>query len=255
LGPAEVLGRLGADAVVGLASEEAAARLGVAGRNELAEAARRPEWLRFAAQFANTLSAVLAAAAAVTVVIGDAKDTAVIGAVLVINGVVGFIQEGRAERAVDALRRMAAPDCRVRRDGVVTVVASAVLVPGDIVLLEAGEIVPADLRLLEVQGLRVQEAALTGCASRRWAGAWPRVPWSCVSSCSSLEWRRENRSSHVPHRGQPGGGGHSRGASGRGDHRFGAGGPAHSRAEGDRPAPAGGGDARLGHGWGVERGG
>jgi P-type Ca2+ transporter type 2C len=82
--------------------------------------------------------------------------------VLVINGVVGFIQEGRPERAVDALRRMAAQDCRVRRDGVVKVVASAVLVPGDIVVLEAGEIVPADLRLLEVQGLRVQEAALTG---------------------------------------------------------------------------------------------
>jgi P-type Ca2+ transporter type 2C len=79
LGPAEVLGRLGTDAGAGVASEEATARLGVAGRNELAEVARRPEWLRLAAQFANALSAVLAAAAAVTVVIGDANDTAVIG--------------------------------------------------------------------------------------------------------------------------------------------------------------------------------
>ncbi|HUZ20504.1 MAG TPA: cation-translocating P-type ATPase [Acidimicrobiales bacterium] len=162
VGPAEVLQSLGADAMTGLTSEEATARLAVTGPNELEEGPRRPEWLRFAAQFTNTLSAVLAAAAAITLVIGDVKDTAVIGVVLLLNGIVGFTQEGRAERAVDALRHMAADHCRVRRDGVVKEVASAALVPGDIVMLESGEIVPADLRLLDVQALRMQEAALTG---------------------------------------------------------------------------------------------
>ena len=162
VGPAEVLGSLGADAMTGLTSEEATGRLALTGPNEIEEEPRRPSWLRFVAQFANTLSAVLVAAAAITLLIGDVKDTTVIGVVLVLNGVVGYIQEGRAERAVEALRRMAADRCRVRRDGVAKEVATAVLVPGDIVMLESGEIVPADLRLLDVQALWTQEAALTG---------------------------------------------------------------------------------------------
>ena len=159
---AEVLRNLATDATTGLTSREATARLAVTGPNELAEEARPPEWLRFAGQFANTLSAVLAAAAAVTIVIGDVKDAVAIGVVLVVNGIVGFIQEGRAERAVGALRAMTTDQCRVRRDGAVQEVAVADLVPGDIVMLESGEVVPADLRLVEVYALRIQEAALTG---------------------------------------------------------------------------------------------
>jgi len=159
---AEVLRNLATDATTGLTSREATARLAVTGPNELAEEDRLPEWLRFAGQFANMLSAVLAAAAAVTIVIGDVKDAAVIGVVLVVNGIVGFIQEGRAERAVGALRAMTTDQCRVRRDDMVQEVAVAGLVPGDIVMLESGEVVPADLRLVEVYALRIQEAALTG---------------------------------------------------------------------------------------------
>src|SRR5665811_621757 len=113
-------------------------------------------------RFTNVLSAVLAAAAAITVAIGDVKDAIVIGVVLVVNGIVGFIQEGRAERAVGALRAMTTDQCRVRRDGMVQETAVAGLVPGDIVILESGEVVPADLRLLEVYALRMQESALTG---------------------------------------------------------------------------------------------
>lgn len=158
----EILRNLGTDATTGLTSREATARLAVTGPNELAEEARLPELLRFAAQFTNVLSAVLAAAAAITVAIGDVKDAIVIGVVLVVNGIVGFIQEGRAERAVGALRAMTTDQCRVRRDGMVQEAAVAGLVPGDIVILESGEVVPADLRLLEVYALRIQESALTG---------------------------------------------------------------------------------------------
>ena len=158
----EVARMLGTDPAAGLVSAEAGARLLRTGPNELTAQEHRPAWRRLAAQYTNTLSAVLAAAAAVTAVIGDMTDTAVIGAILVLNGLVGFAQEGRAERAVEALARMAADTCRARRDGLVTEMDAANLVPGDVVLLEAGDVVPADLRLVEAEGLRVEEAALTG---------------------------------------------------------------------------------------------
>jgi P-type Ca2+ transporter type 2C len=97
-----------------------------------------------------------------------------------VNGIVGFIQ-GQAERAVGALRRMTAGQCRVRRDGIV-LSAAAGLVPGDIVILEAGEVVPADLRLLEVYTLRMQEAALTGEAEAVTKSAEALLPALCVNT-------------------------------------------------------------------------
>jgi len=126
------------------------------------ERGRKPTWRLFVEQFTNTMIIVLVIAAIVTAAIGDLKDTAVILAIVVLNGVIGFIQEHRAEEAMAALKQMTSPTARVVRDGEVAVVPAGVLVPGDLVRLEAGDIVAADLRLIEAAALRINEAALTG---------------------------------------------------------------------------------------------
>ena len=159
---ASVAEGLGVDPAVGLPAGEAGRRVATAGPNELTENGRRSALALFGAQFANTMTAVLAVAAVVTAAIGDGKDAVVISAIVVLNAVVGFVQEHRAERAMAALRSMTAEAARVRRAGVVAEVPAADVVPGDVVLLGAGDLVPADLRLVEVAGLRVNEAALTG---------------------------------------------------------------------------------------------
>jgi P-type Ca2+ transporter type 2C len=105
---------------------------------------------------------ILIAAAVVSGIVGDFKDTIVIAAIVVLNGLIGFIQEFRAERALEALQQMAAPAANVLRNGHYATIAAADVVPGDIIVLEAGGIVPADLRLLEAAQLRLEEAALTG---------------------------------------------------------------------------------------------
>ena len=133
------------------------------GANELAEPASWPPlWLRFADQFRSWLFAILLAAAVLAGAVGDARDAAVIVVVLLINAIIGFLQERRAERSLEALRRMLVATARVRRDGVVRVVAAGELVPGDVVLLEAGDRVPADGRLTVAETVEVDEAALTG---------------------------------------------------------------------------------------------
>jgi P-type Ca2+ transporter type 2C len=126
----------------GLRGAEAAARLTVYGANELAEPASRPLWLRFADQFRSWLFAILLAAAVLAGVVGDVGDAAVIVVVLLINAMIGFLQERRAERSLEALRRMLVTTARVRRDGAVRVAAARELVPGDVVLLEAGDRCP-----------------------------------------------------------------------------------------------------------------
>ncbi len=116
----------------------------------------------FLDQFADLMIIILVVAAAIAGLVGDAKDAIVIVIIVVLNAVIGFVQEFRAERAVAALKALAAPVARVRRDGQDRTVAAVDLVPGDIVLLEAGNVVPADLRLLEAADVKVDEAALTG---------------------------------------------------------------------------------------------
>jgi len=153
---------LGVDLVDGLSGSLAAERLAAYGPNQLGEGKRRPAWAVLAGQFTNAMSAVLAAAAVVTVLIGDVEDAVVIAAIVVLNGVVGFTQEYRAERAMAALRHMAGERATVRRDGLAAQVPAADLVPGDVVLVAAGDIVPADLRVADAHALRVNEAALTG---------------------------------------------------------------------------------------------
>lgn len=146
----------------GLSAAEVTARRGQHGPNVLDESAPRCGLALFAAQFADFMVLILIAAAVVSGVIGDFTDTLVIIAIVLLNATLGFLQEARAERAMAALKAMAAPSAIVVRAGEQRAVAAADLVPGDVVLIEAGGIVPADLRLVEVAGLRVNEAALTG---------------------------------------------------------------------------------------------
>ncbi|MEQ8515296.1 MAG: HAD-IC family P-type ATPase, partial [Chromatocurvus sp.] len=146
----------------GLTSGEAAERLARIGENSLPGPRRKPLVLRFLAHFHNVLIYVLIGAAAVTALLGHWVDTAVILAVVLVNATIGFVQEGKAEKAMSAIRDMLAPRASVLRDGERRDVASEALVPGDIVLLEAGDKVPADLRILQNHGATVQEAILTG---------------------------------------------------------------------------------------------
>jgi len=153
---------LDVDFVRGLAAAEAGARLQRHGPNALPEAKRRPAWRIFLDQFADFMILVLLAAAVITGVIGDPEDTIAIAVIILLNAVIGFIQEYRAEKAMAALKKLAAATTRVRRDGQVLEIPTEALVPGDLVLLEAGNLVPADLRLLEAARLKMMEAALTG---------------------------------------------------------------------------------------------
>ncbi|MFE7804512.1 cation-translocating P-type ATPase [Streptomyces sp. NPDC057430] len=153
---------LGVDVATGLAPAECERRVGVWGANELAEPARRSQWLRLLDQFRSWLIGILLAAAVVAGIIGDLKDALVITLVLLINATIGYLQERRAERSLEALRQMLVPTARVRREGQVQVVPARTLVPGDVVLLEAGDRVPADGRLLVAASVEAAEAALTG---------------------------------------------------------------------------------------------
>ncbi|WP_328500523.1 HAD-IC family P-type ATPase [Streptomyces sp. NBC_00457] len=159
---AQVADLLGADPTAGLSTDRVTERASAHGPNRLAEPARRPEWLKFLDQFRNWLIGILLIAAVVAAVIGDIKDALVITVVLQINAVLGYLQERRAERSLEALRRMLVPTARVRRDGRESVVEAQTLVPGDVVLLEAGDRVPADGRLTVAESVEVAEAALTG---------------------------------------------------------------------------------------------
>ncbi|MEM1429886.1 MAG: HAD-IC family P-type ATPase [Pseudomonadota bacterium] len=149
-------------APTGMSSSAADERLRRIGPNRLPEAARTGPLMRFLRQFRNLLIYVLLAAAAVTAALGHWVDTGVILAVVLVNAAIGFVQEGRAEQALAAIKDMLAPEARVLRDGRRALVPAEHLVPGDVVLLEPGDRVPADLRLSTSYGLRIQEAVLTG---------------------------------------------------------------------------------------------
>ena len=146
----------------GLSAENAKARLERHGENVLPEAAGRHPALRFLNQFHNTLIYFLLTAAVAAWALGHAVDAAVILAVVTINAVVGYIQEGKAEQALNAIRNLISPKASVVRDGHRTTLPASQLVPGDVVLLEAGDQVSADLRLVRTRGLLIDEAILTG---------------------------------------------------------------------------------------------
>jgi P-type Ca2+ transporter type 2C len=146
----------------GLSDEEAEKRLREYGPNELTEKKKKTPLMMFLDQFKDFMIIVLIAAAIISGFIGELSDTIAIIVIVVLNAVIGFVQEYRAEKAMAALKKMAAPSATIIRNGTPGTVASAAIVPGDIVLLEAGGVIPADMRLTESAQLRVEEAALTG---------------------------------------------------------------------------------------------
>ena len=146
----------------GLSSEQAQQRLAEYGPNELQAARRISPWALLAAQFRNVLIIILLVATALSAFLGHAVESAVITVIVLFAVLLGFVQEYRAERAIEALRRMAAPGATVLRDGVETEVAAREVVPGDVLLIATGDRIAADARLIEAVNLQVQEAALTG---------------------------------------------------------------------------------------------
>jgi Ca2+-transporting ATPase len=146
----------------GLTSEEAKEKLNSHGYNELIAKKSRPLWGMLLEQFKDFLVLILIAASIVSIAVGEITDSAVIILIVVLNAILGVVQESRANKALEALKKMAAPEAKVIRDGNIMQIPSRELVPGDIVLLEAGNYVPADLRLVESLNLKIDEASLTG---------------------------------------------------------------------------------------------
>ena len=146
----------------GLSNQEAETRLTQYGLNELQEAPPTSIWTMIYDQFANFVVILLLVAAVVSAFLGDWVEAAAIMTIVLLNAVLGVVQERRAEEALAALQKMASPDANVLRDGHRTAIPARQVVPGDVVFLEAGNFIPADVRLLETVNLRIDEAALTG---------------------------------------------------------------------------------------------
>ncbi len=158
----EVLGKLKTDPHKGLSDKEVRERALRFGPNELARAPGEPAWKLFMAQFKDFMVLVLLAATAVSGFLGEYADAITIAIIVIVNAVLGFVQEYRAERSLEALKKLASPEARVIRNGQERKLQAAALVPGDIVLLEEGDRVPADLRLIKTSTLEIEESALTG---------------------------------------------------------------------------------------------
>ena len=164
----EVLSELSSDEEGGLSAGEASSRLAQYGPNELEKEEKTPLWKRFFEQMADPMVIMLIVAAAISAITGTIQgesewaDVIIIMAVVIINSVLGVVQEAKSEQALEALQQMSAAQSKVIRDGKLTHLPSADLVPGDIVLLEAGDSVPADCRVLESASMKIEEAALTG---------------------------------------------------------------------------------------------
>ncbi len=146
----------------GISSDDAQKRIEEYGPNELKEKKKKTIFIMFLDQFKDFMILVLIAAAIVSGIIGELSDTIAIIVIVILNAVIGFVQEYRAEKAMAALKKMAAPEAIAIRNGMPVNIPASQLVPGDVVILETGKVVPADMRLIETAQLRVEEAALTG---------------------------------------------------------------------------------------------
>jgi Ca2+-transporting ATPase len=146
----------------GLTDDMAKSRLSEVGPNELVEKKRKSTLVIFLNQFKDFMIIVLLAAAVVAGIAGDLTDTIIIIVIVVLNAIVGFVQEDKAERAMEALKKISALQAHVRRNGKVVTIPASELVPGDVIELEAGNVVPADLRLIEAHSIKINESALTG---------------------------------------------------------------------------------------------
>src|SRR6516165_3755637 len=162
ISPVEVVKRLTTDPEQGLNLADASALLQKYGPNRLPEGRKRGPFKRFFTQFNNILVYVLLAAGFTKLMLSLWIDAGIIFAVVVLNSLLGFIQEGKAEKALDSIRNMLSAEARTVRSGETRMIPAEQLVPGDIVLLESGDKIPADLRLIEAKNLRTEEAALTG---------------------------------------------------------------------------------------------
>ncbi|NLY39800.1 MAG: HAD-IC family P-type ATPase, partial [Firmicutes bacterium] len=158
----QVAEKLGTSLQQGLSREEAERRLAQYGPNELEQMGRKTFLRMFIEQFADFMVIILIIAAVISALLGEFKDAVIIMMIVLLNGLLGAIQENKAEESLAALKKMAAPHAKVLREGRIDVVPAARLVPGDIVVLETGDFVPADIRLSEITNLKIEEAALTG---------------------------------------------------------------------------------------------
>jgi P-type Ca2+ transporter type 2C len=159
---ADALKAVESDMEKGLTGDEVRQRLEQYGRNKLPEGKKRSAWMRLLEQFHNVLIYVLIVAAVITALMDHWIDTWVILAVVIINALIGFIQEGKAEKALESIRKMLSLEAVVLRDGQKTTVAAEELVPGDIVQIKSGDKIPADMRLVRAKDLRIEESPLTG---------------------------------------------------------------------------------------------
>ena len=158
----DITGNLNTHLEKGLSSDLAKERLKSYGYNELIGKKSITIWQMLLAQFKDFLVLILIGASLVSAIIGEVTDAVVIILIVVLNATLGVIQESRANKALEALKKMAAPEAKVVRDGKIIEIPARELVPGDLVLLEAGNYVPADLRLVESVNLKIEEASLTG---------------------------------------------------------------------------------------------
>ena len=158
----ETVQYLESDESKGLTQPEAEKRLEKYGLNELVDKGQKPWWKILIDQFKGMMVIILFVSALISVFLHEYVDAIVILAIVILNAILGYVQESKAEKAMAALKKMAVPVVRVRRDGHVREIPAAQLVPGDVLLLEAGNSVPADCRVLEGVNLRLQEAVLTG---------------------------------------------------------------------------------------------
>ncbi|NCC22181.1 MAG: HAD family hydrolase [Alphaproteobacteria bacterium] len=176
----------------GLSEEQARERLAEHGPNKLPEPKRRGPPARFFSQFNNVLIYVLLLCALITALLGHLVDAGVIFGVVIVNAIIGYLQEGKAEKAMESIRQMLAPTANVLRGGRRRAVPGEELVPGDIVVLEAGDKIPADLRILKAHGFSVQEAILTGESvpvektAKHVAGDVPLGDRSCMGFSGTL---------------------------------------------------------------------
>ena len=161
-GKNEILKELNTDLSTGLSEKEAERRIEEYGKNELEVQAKKSLLSKFITQFADFLIIILLLAAGVSAFVGEREDAIIILAIVVINAVLGIYQEGKAEKSVEALQKLSAPNAKVIREGNLFIIPAADIVPGDVVVLEAGDIIPADLRLFESSNLKIEEASLTG---------------------------------------------------------------------------------------------
>ena len=158
----KVLAELNSDLEHGLSSGEVTKRLAQYGYNELQEKDREPLWTKFLNQFKDFLVLILIIASLISLAVGEVTDSLVIMAIVLLNAALGVFQEAKAEKALEALKKMSAPSSKVIRDGETTTIPSRELVPGDIILLDAGDYIPADVRILDSFNLKIEEASLTG---------------------------------------------------------------------------------------------